>query len=99
MHSIYYIDTNRYLKGADYKVWVNVFLAFHNGEGLHDSEYHKDYDAYGNVIRSYGWRSSDAYGGENYKINGSHGCVNMKHDDAITFYNHLKIDDKVLVKQ
>lgn len=43
------------------------------------------------------WRS--AFGGEIYKNNGSHGCVNMPKKAALEFYQNLEVGDKVLVKQ
>lgn len=42
------------------------------------------------------WRSE--YGGEIYKTNGSHGCVNTPHDAAIEVSNHVELGTKVLVK-
>lgn len=99
LHHIYHISSDRYLEGDGYKSWVHVFLAFHNGEGLHDAEYHTDYNSNGKAIRSYGWRNYNSFGGNIYKTSGSHGCVNMRHDDAQTFYNNLKMNDKVLVKE
>ncbi|MBQ8132095.1 MAG: L,D-transpeptidase family protein [Bacilli bacterium] len=51
----------------------------------------------GEGIHDASWRS--AFGGELYKNGGSHGCVNMPTEAAVTFYKNLEVGDKVLVKQ
>lgn len=99
LHKVWDISANRYLRGADYKVYVDVMMAFHNGEGLHDAEYHTHYDSKGNKTFSHGWRESNSFGGDLYKTSGSHGCVNMPHDAAMTMYENIKLGDKVLVKE
>lgn len=98
-------EAERFLKGEDYSDFVKGFLAMEDenhkktGQGLHDAEYKVEYDSEGNIEKSYGWRSKDAFGGELYKKGGSHGCVNIPHEPAVTIYNTLEIGDKVLVKQ
>ena len=67
-------ETSRYLQGTNdngtrYKSYVNFWMPFHNGEGLHDAS----------------WRS--AFGGEIYKTNGSHGCVNMPYEVAAAMFH------------
>lgn len=99
LHEVWDISANRYLRGADYKVYVDVMMAFHNGEGLHDAEYHTHYNQDGTKAFSHGWRGSNSFGGDLYKTSGSHGCVNMPHDAAMTMYNNIKLKDKVLVKE
>ena len=99
LHEVWDIETNRYLKGPGYNVYVDYVMFFHNGEGLHDSEYHTHYNSNGKVAFSHGWRSSSAYGRDIYKTNGSHGCVNMPYEPTKTMYEHLKLGDKVLVKE
>lgn len=99
LHEVWDISANRYLRGADYKVYVDVMMAFHNGEGLHDAEYHTHYNQDGTKAFSHGWRGSNSFGGDLYKTSGSHGCVNMPHDAAMTMYNKIKLKDKVLVKE
>ena len=42
-----------------------------------------------------GWRHE--YGGQIYKTNGSHGCVNMPKAAARTVYNTLEIGSAVVV--
>lgn len=41
------------------------------------------------------WRNK--FGGSIYENNGSHGCVNIPHNDAEDIYNHVKRGTKVLV--
>jgi lipoprotein-anchoring transpeptidase ErfK/SrfK len=41
------------------------------------------------------WRSS--YGGDIYKTNGSHGCVNMPLEAAKTVYNNLESNMPIIV--
>lgn len=71
-------ETDRYLQGYNdngtkYKSYVNFWMPFNGGQGLHDA----------------GWRgtSHENYGGEIYTWNGSHGCVNLPYDVAAALYN------------
>ena len=71
-------ETNRYLQGYNsdgsrYKSWVNFWMPFHGGQGMHDA----------------GWRgvSHANYGGSIYTYDGSHGCVNLPYDMAERLYN------------
>ena len=41
------------------------------------------------------WR--DAYGGNIYVTNGSHGCVNIPYDKMAVIYNNLQIGHAVVV--
>ena len=43
------------------------------------------------------WRSE--FGGEIYKSNGSHGCVNLPTDSAAYLYDELTVGDRVIVKR
>ena len=92
---------DRYLKNIDgsNSAWVDYMIRFNGGIGLHDAEYHTDYDEDGNVIRSHGWKNTEDFGGETYKTAGSHGCVNMRHDDVAFVYDNIKPGDVVLVKK
>lgn len=71
-------ETDRYLQGYNdngtkYKSYVNFWMPFNGGQGLHDA----------------GWRgtSHENYGGNIYTYNGSHGCVNLPYDVAAALYN------------
>lgn len=92
LFSMYEITTDRYLIGEDYKCYVDVMMAYNGGEGLHDAEYH-------NCVMEHGWRKSNEFGGETYLTDGSHGCINMLHDDAMEVYENTSIGTKVLVKE
>lgn len=41
------------------------------------------------------WRS--AFGGEIYKTNGSHGCINLSYEDAEQLYNLVQVGDAVVI--
>ena len=42
------------------------------------------------------WRSS--FGGEIYKSNGSHGCVNLPHDTAVALFDRVNVGTTVVVR-
>lgn len=77
---IYEKTKGRYLVGEDYRVWVDYWMRFDKGIGLHDAS----------------WRHG-VFGGEIYKKNGSHGCVNMPSDKAAYVYENAKMKTRVLV--
>jgi len=70
--SIRYKETNTYLKGPTWNAYVNYWMPFHGGQGLHDA----------------GWRgtSHENFGGQIYATSGSHGCVNLPLDVAERLY-------------
>lgn len=39
VHEVWLMEKDRYLKGADFKVHVDVVAFFHNGEGIHDANW------------------------------------------------------------
>lgn len=94
MFEIYDISHNRYLVGPGYKSYVDIMMKYHNGEGLHDAEYHTDSNGF-----KHGWRNRSEFGGETYIKNGSHGCVNMPHDEVMEVEKHVNLGTKVLVKE
>lgn len=69
------------LVGADYVSPVKYWLAFCGGCGIHDAS----------------WRSSSEYGGNTYKGNGSHGCVNTPKSAVKKFYEKARIGTHVIV--
>ena len=80
-----------------HEVWLMESNRYLTGA---DFKVHVDVVAFfhnGEGIHDASWRS--AFGGELYKNNGSHGCVNMPTEAAKTFYSNLSVGDKVLVKQ
>ena len=44
-------ERNRYLRGPGYRSWVNYWMPFHNGQGLHDATWR---GAFGGNIYTYG---------------------------------------------
>ena len=63
--------------------WVDCVTYYNGGEGIHTAE----------------WRTIPEFGGDTYLNNGSHGCINTPHDEAIYVHNALTLGDKVLVKE
>lgn len=88
-HSRYLIDPN-----GEYKSYVDIMMKYNGGEGLHDAEYHTHEDGF-----RHGWRDASEFGGDTYLKHGSHGCINMIHDDVMTVSDYVDIGTKVLVKE
>lgn len=68
-----------YLTGPTWKNWVDYWMPFYQGCGLHDAT----------------WRKK--FGGEIYKTNGSHGCVNLPYDKAKELFDIVTIGTIVIV--
>lgn len=94
LFEIYDISHSRYLIGPNYKSYVDIMMKYNGGEGLHDAQYHTHEDGF-----SHGWRNASAFGGDTYLKNGSHGCINMLHEDVMTVSDYVDIGTKVLVKE
>jgi len=92
---IYEITYNRYLigKGNSYKSWVDVMMKFDGNIGFHDAEYHTDEDG-----RKHGWRKKSDFSRDKYKKSGSHGCVNLQHEDAMAVSELVEVGTSVLIK-
>ncbi|MGN1296632.1 MAG: L,D-transpeptidase family protein, partial [Candidatus Aphodocola sp.] len=43
-HKIYSKEKGRYLTGSDYKVWVDFWMPFDRGQGLHDASWRKTFN-------------------------------------------------------
>ena len=69
-------------------------MYYNGGEGLHDAEYHSC-----DAKKNHGWRCREEFGGETYINNGSHGCVNMMHDDVMEVSEYVEVGTPVLVKK
>ena len=82
---VYFISEmidGKYLRGADYTTWVYKWMRITNrGHGLHD--------AY--------WRSAKEFGGNTYKWDGSHGCINLPKKFAYELYDLLNVKDCVII--
>ena len=94
LFEIYDISHSRYLIGPNYKSYVDIMMKYNGGEGLHDAQYHTHEDGF-----RHGWRDANEFGGDTYLKHGSHGCINMIHDDVITVSDYVDIGTKVLVKE
>ena len=94
LFEIYDITTSRHLIGPGYKSYVDIMMKYNGNEGLHDAEYHTHEDGF-----KHGWRDASEFGGDTYIKHGSHGCINMLHDDVMTIRDNVDIGTKVLVKE
>lgn len=82
VHSIFSRQSPAVLVGADYRTPVQYWMQFtSNGCGIHDST----------------WRADWEYGGDTYKYNGSHGCVNTPYSKVAKIYKKAHIGTKVIV--
>ena len=68
VYSIYYKQSPDILDGPGYSSYVEYWMPFNGGIGLHDAN----------------WRYS--FGGDIYKTNGSHGCINLPLEAAKLIY-------------
>ena len=72
------------LIGPDWNIPVTVYARFNNNcEGFHDAT----------------WRDEEAFGGNTYLTNGSHGCVNMPFLNAVNLVDRLSLGDDVIIKR
>lgn len=81
-------ETNRYLRGynddgSKYNAYVNYWMPFNGGVGFHDAT----------------WRTLSEFNKTTYTNDGSHGCVNMKKDDAKVLYTNTTVNTAVTVRQ
>ena len=81
-------QTNRYLRGynddgSKYNAYVNYWMPFNRGVGFHDAT----------------WRSLGEFNKNTYVNNGSHGCVNMKKEDAKVLFTNTTTNTAVTVRQ
>lgn len=74
----------KYLIGADYKTWVDKWMRITNqGHGLHDAQ----------------WRKASEFGGNTYKTDGSHGCINLPKQFAYDLYDAIKTGVLVVIHE
>lgn len=70
------------LSGPGYTSYVDYWIAFiGSGYGIHDAS----------------WRTESEFGGDTYKGNGSHGCVNTPYNAVRTIYNNISVGTPVIV--
>lgn len=94
LFKIYDISYSRYLVGPNYRSYVDIMMKYNGGEGLHDAEYHAHDNGF-----NHGWRAIGEFGGDTYLEDGSHGCVNMMHDEVMKVSEYVGLGTKVLVKK
>lgn len=70
-----------WLTGPDFHVFVKYWVGFYPAYGLHDAL----------------WREEGAFGGEIYRTNGSHGCVNTPEAAMQYIYENSEVGTPVLV--
>jgi lipoprotein-anchoring transpeptidase ErfK/SrfK len=82
---VYYISQmieGTYLTGPTWRSWVDKWMRItSDGVGLHDAQ----------------WRDSDEFGGNTYKTDGSHGCINLPKSFAYELYDKVKYGTMVIV--
>ena len=93
LFSVWRDEGMRYL-GCDNSPWVNVMKSFDGNRGLHDAERYTEANGF-----KHGWRDSSEFVPTTYLVNGSHGCVNMPHDEAMELDQLITKGSKVLVKR
>ena len=64
--------------------WVECGTFYNKNDGFHDAD---------------NWREEWEYGGNTYLTNGSHGCCNMRTEDALYANSVIQLNDKVLIKK
>lgn len=71
-----------YLVGPTWRSWVDRWMRITtDGVGLHDAQ----------------WRKSSEFGGDTYKTNGSHGCINLPKEFAYEIYDKVTYGTLVIV--
>lgn len=78
---IYSKEPARLLEGYDYSVFVNFWMPFYEGYGIHDAN----------------WRTTEEFGGTTYFTNGSHGCINCPYWLAEAIWNNAELWTYVIV--
>ncbi len=73
------------MRGSYGRVRVDYWMRFNDAyaQGLHDAS----------------WRSNDAFGGETYVTNGSHGCVNLPSEFTAELYDFVVVGTPVVVQE
>lgn len=71
--------------GSKYAAYVDYWMPFimDRGIGFHDAS----------------WRVESEFNSSTYIYDGSHGCINMKKDDAYFLYSNIKKDTVVIVRK
>lgn len=72
VYKLKYKARNATLRGVDYAAFVNYWMPFDGGIGIHDAS----------------WRAN--FGGDIYRTDGSHGCVNSPYNVANLIYDNIE---------
>ena len=72
---------NKVLRGPGYASFVRRWMPIYRAIGLHDAN----------------WRKESEFGGETYKRNGSHGCVNMPDETTDIIFEYAEIGTPVFI--
>jgi lipoprotein-anchoring transpeptidase ErfK/SrfK len=82
--AIYKKQNGTYLSGPGYSLWVDHWMPFYSGYGIHDACNSRDC-----------WRT--VYGGQDYHYAGSHGCINTPYDLVSYVWNWADVGTPVVV--
>ncbi|WP_052400364.1 L,D-transpeptidase family protein [Parvimonas micra] len=75
-------EYSRILRGPGYASWVQYWMPFHGGYGIHDAN----------------WQPYSAFSNSNYyRWGGSHGCVNVHPGSMGSIYNNSYVGMRVIV--
>ena len=75
-------ESPRILRGPGYASWVQYWMPFHGGYGIHDAN----------------WQPYSAFSNSNYyRWGGSHGCVNVHPGSMGSIYNNSYVGMRVIV--
>lgn len=82
-YKIWSKESSRYLTGPGYNCWVDYFMPFNGGIGIHDAS----------------WRSDEEFmAGDTYLTNGSHGCINVPCNIMSEVYGYCEVGTIVIVQ-
>lgn len=78
---VYSKQKNRILRGEGYASPVKFWMPVKGSIGIHDAN----------------WRKDSEFGGDTYKTNGSHGCINVQKDVMQELFNMVEIGTPVVM--
>lgn len=83
-----------YCLGGDPRHFTDVMLKFKGNCGFHCAE-----ESVNEKGKQHGWRPASHFGTDIYLTNGSAGCCNLRHEDALEIDKLLEVGTPVLVKK
>ena len=81
LFNVYNKRYHTYLRGTDYVSYVNYWLGVNKGVGIHDAT----------------WRTQEEFGGDTFKRNGSHGCINCPLESVEQLWNVAEVGTPVIL--